>query len=183
MEKTSQDLMHEHEAILNALDVIEKMYEGVKKDKKVDYKDIEEIIVFLKVFADKCHHGKEEKFLFPALEEAGVKNQDGPIGVMLEQHKKGREFIKQMQNSIKNNTIDKDSFVEAASLYVSLLRNHIDKENKILFPMSDAKLSASKQKELFTSFEKLEKEVIGEGVHEKLHKVLERLEKKYMATT
>src|SRR5512140_269168 len=137
MEKTSQDLMHEHKAILNALDVIEKMYEGVKKDKKVDYKDVEEMIDFLKVFADKCHHGKEEKFLFPALEEAGVKNQDGPIGVMLEQHKKGREFIKQMQNSIKNNTIDKNSFVEAASLYVSLMRNHIDKENKILFPMSD----------------------------------------------
>ncbi len=97
METASQDLIHEHKAILIALDVIEKMYERVQNDKELDYKDIEDIIEFLKVFADKCHHGKEEDFLFPALEEVGIKNQDGPIGVMLAQHRQGRELIKLMQ--------------------------------------------------------------------------------------
>ena len=72
METASQDLVHEHKAIMVALDVIEKMYEKVGNDNLTDYEDIEEIIEFLKVFADKCHHGKEENYLFPALEEAGV---------------------------------------------------------------------------------------------------------------
>ena len=86
-----------------------------------------------------------------------------------------------MQSSIDNNSMDKNNFVEAASSYVALLRNHIEKENKVLFQMSDARLSASKQQELIHNFEKLEKEVIGGGIHEKLHIVLERLEEKYLS--
>lgn len=180
MEKTSQDLIHEHKAILIALNVIEKMYERIQNDKEVNYKDIEDIIEFLKVFADKCHHGKEEGFLFPALEEVGIKNQNGPIGVMLAQHKQGREFIKQMQESILNKTINKNAFVTSASSYVFLLRNHIEKEDTVLFPLSDTKLAASKQKELLKDFEGLEKNVIGEGKHEELHILLEKFKKKYL---
>ena len=67
MEKTTGDLMHEHKAIMKALDIIEQMDQRVRNDKKIDIKDIGEIIEFLKVFADKCHHGKEEVYLFPAL--------------------------------------------------------------------------------------------------------------------
>jgi hemerythrin-like domain-containing protein len=180
MEKTSQDLIHEHKSILIALNVIEKMYERIQNDKVVDCSDIEDIIEFLKVFADKCHHGKEEKILFPALEEVGIKNENGPIGVMLAQHKQGREFIKQMLGSIANKTINKNAFVSAASSYVNLLRNHIEKEDTILFPLSDVKLSPSKQIELWMNFEALEKNVIGEGKHEELHLLLEKLEKKYL---
>jgi hemerythrin-like domain-containing protein len=33
---------------------------------------------FLTVFVDKCHHGKEEEFLFPALEAAGIAREGGP---------------------------------------------------------------------------------------------------------
>lgn len=180
METASQELIHEHNAILIALNVIEKMYENIQNDKGIDYKDIEDIIEFLKVFADKCHHGKEEDYLFPALEEVGIKNQNGPIGVMLSQHKQGRELIKQMQESIVNEIINKNAFVDAASSYVNLLRNHIEKENKILFPMSDSKLSVSKQKELLNNFENFEKNVIGEGKHEEFHTLLGKFNKKYL---
>jgi hemerythrin-like domain-containing protein len=181
METVSQDLIHEHKAILVALNVIEKMWGNVQNNnKQTDYKDIEDIIGFLKVFADKCHHGKEEDFLFPALEKVGIKNEDGPIGVMLAQHKQGRELIKQMQESIVNKIINRNVFVDAASSYVNLLRNHIEKEDTLLFPLIDTKLSASKQKELLNNFENLEKNVIGEGKHEELHALLKKFKKKYL---
>ena len=180
MKTPGQDLIHEHKAILIALNVIEQMYKRVQNDKVIDNKDIEKMIEFLKVFADKCHHGKEEDYLFPALEEAGVKNQNGPIGVMLDQHKQGREFIKQMQESISNKLINKNAFVDAASSYVRLLRNHIEKENTFLFPVINAKLSLPKQQELLNNFEKLENDVIGEGKHEELHTLLEEFQKKYL---
>ncbi|MBG0859970.1 MAG: hemerythrin domain-containing protein [Bacteroidales bacterium] len=182
MKKASEDLIHEHETILTALDLIERMYERVQQGRETDVKDIEDMIGFLRLFADKCHHGKEEMFLFPALEVTGVKNQGGPIGVMLEQHRRGRELIKQMHDSIANNTINKKSFIEAASSYVTLLRMHIEKENTYLFPMCDDRLSQSKQKELLESFQKLEEEVIGHGVHEELHHLLNRLKKKFFQT-
>jgi hemerythrin-like domain-containing protein len=143
MKTASQDLIREHDAILVALNVLEKMYEKMQNDENVEYNDIEEMIDFLKVFADKCHHGKEEDFLFPALEKIGIKNKNGPIGVMLEQHRQGRELIKQLKESVINQKINKSSFVVAASSYVNLLRNHIEKENTMLFPMSDEMLLAS----------------------------------------
>jgi hemerythrin-like domain-containing protein len=181
METASQDLIHEHKTILIAVSVIEKMCVNVQNnDKQTDYKDIEEIIGFLKVLADKCHHAKEEDFLFPELEKAGIKNKNGPIGVMLAQHKQGRELIKQMQESIVNKIINKNAFVDAASSYVNLLRNHIEKEDSLLFPLSDTKLSASKQKELLKNFENLEKSVIRKGKGEELYILLVKLKGKYL---
>jgi hemerythrin-like domain-containing protein len=181
METTSQDLKREHDAIQVALNVMEKISQGIRADKEPDKKDIRDIIDFLKVFADKCHHGKEEVFLFPALEAAGIPNRNGPIEKMLEQHKMGRELIKNMESAVNGRTFDKVSYAEAAEAYIDLLRNHIDRENNFLFPMSDARLSREKQKQLLEDFEKLEKNVIGEGVHEKLHTLLNKLSKKYLS--
>jgi hemerythrin-like domain-containing protein len=180
MKTASQDLIHEHKAILIALNVIEKMVERIKNNEEIDPKDIEDIIEFLKVFADKCHHGKEEDFLFPALEKIGIKNENGPIGVMLAQHNQGRNLIKRMQESIEDNKINKNAFVDAGTEYVKLLRNHIEKEDTILFPLSDARLSVSEQKQLLIDFENLEENVIGKGKHEELHALLEKFKNKYL---
>ncbi len=97
---------------------------------------------------------------------------------MLSEHKQGRQLIKQMQESIADKAINRKAFVSAASSYVNLLRNHIEKENTILFPMGNIKLTAIKQKELLNEFENLEKNVIGEGKHEVLHALLEKFREK-----
>ena len=179
MERASQDLMHEHDAILFSLKVLEKICNMIESRKDVLIKDIIDLIEFLKLFADKCHHGKEEGFLFPALKEAGIP-EDGPIGVMLAEHTLGRNFIKQMQESVTDKTFRKEDFVQSARGYISLLRAHIEKENNVLFPMGDAKLSDAKQRELIESFEKFEEDVIGKGKHEDLHKQLETFNAKYL---
>jgi hemerythrin-like domain-containing protein len=180
MKRPSLDLMREHEAIQIALNVIELMSERVRLDKGIDPEDVRDMIRFLRVFADECHHGKEELFLFPALEEIGVQKEGGPIGIMLAQHKRGRELVNQMALSLKSDSINKDAFVESASNYVSLLREHIEKENTLTFPFTDANLPESKQEELMSDFERLEKEVIGDGVHEELHTLLERFSLEYL---
>jgi hemerythrin-like domain-containing protein len=180
MKTASEDLMHEHKAISIALSVIENTVKRIRNDEKIDFKDLEDMIDFLKVFADKCHHGKEEGYFFPALEKAGIRNENGPIGVMLSEHQQGRNFIKQMQESIINHTINKNAFVDAALPYVNLLRNHIAKENNVLFPMGDARLSESDQIELLNDFKNHEEKVIGEGKHEELHALLEKFQKKYL---
>ena len=99
---------------------------------------------------------------------------------MLSQHKQERELIKQMRESVVNKIINRNAFVDAATSYVNLLRNHIEKEDTLLFPLSDTKLSASKQKELLKNFENLEKNVIGEGKYEELYILLVKFKGKYL---
>jgi hypothetical protein len=67
-----EDLVHEHKAIKVMLSIMNKIAENIRNDQSVDTNDIEGIVDFLKTFADKCHHGKEENALFPALVEAGI---------------------------------------------------------------------------------------------------------------
>jgi hemerythrin-like domain-containing protein len=180
MEYASGDLMHEHDAILFSLKILDEIATRIESGEDVLLRDITDFIDFLKLFADKCHHGKEEGFLFPALEEEGIQNQYGPIGVMLEEHDAGRKFIKQMDLASTDNTINKEDFVKSARGYISLMRAHIKKENEVLFPIGDMKLSPSKQRDLLKAFEEFEDNVIGKGKHEELHEMLKNFKNKYL---
>ena len=59
-----------------------------------------ELVEFFQVFTDKCQHGKEEGFLFPALMKKGIQKNDGPIGVLLDEHEKGRRYMQQLKTLI-----------------------------------------------------------------------------------
>ena len=60
-----------------------------------------ELVYFLKIFGDKCHHGKEENYLFKELEKQRIPNEGGSIGVMLQEHQEGRMYIDLMSKSVK----------------------------------------------------------------------------------
>ena len=83
MINASEELRCEHELIKKALNLLEDIASGIVQKVKPDVSDLTELINFVIVFADKCHHGKEEDLYFPSLEEAGIPNHGGPIGVML----------------------------------------------------------------------------------------------------
>ncbi len=135
MGKATQDLRSEHDAILHVLEILDRALAGAEKDEDEMLRFGGELIRFLKTFADKCHHGKEENYLFEEMVQRGVPNEGGPIGVMLAEHKLGREYIAGMAEAIDLKDLAK--FSEAAGMYRDLLRPHIQKENTILFVMAD----------------------------------------------
>ena len=83
MNYASDDLINEHEGILWALNILEKITDDISNKKSINIADINDIISFFKLFSDKCHHGKEENIYFPALEKNRIQNGNGPIGQML----------------------------------------------------------------------------------------------------
>jgi hemerythrin-like domain-containing protein len=174
MGKATQDLRNEHDAILHVLKVVDNVVasETIEDDKIFKFGN--ELIYFLRIFADKCHHGKEENYLFEELIAKGVPNEGGPIGVMLQEHRLGREYISQMNQSLESK--DLMNFKSYAVKYRDLLRIHINKENNALFMMADKLLDDAKQNELFELFEKHEETVIGHGVHEELHSMIHKWE-------
>jgi hemerythrin-like domain-containing protein len=178
MSKAIADLMNEHEAILSAIQTLESMMVIMEKAPSVEPKDIHDFIGFLKEFADKCHHGKEEGLLFPALIQAGLPEKGGPIGVMLADHAQGRQFIREMEEALSPQ-VDRVKLAQAAKAYATLLRNHIQKENMMLFPMTEKMLTEAQLEQLYEGFEEHEEKVIGQGRHEELHAMLKSLQEKY----
>lgn len=180
----ANQLKEEHEGILLMLKILEKICARLEAKEKVEIDPLERIIEFIRVFADKCHHGKEEDLLFPELERAGIPKDHGPIGVMLVEHDQGRAYVKGMGEAIagfkKGDPQVGIDFVKNARSYISLLTQHIQKENNVLFPMGDKVLSKEKQQNLLKAFDKLESERIGVGMHESFHNLLNHLQEVYL---
>ncbi len=180
MKYASEDLTNEHEAILHGLAILEKIAGSAEAGTLKDVGDASAMIDFLKVFADTCHHGKEENILFPAMERSGIPKERGPIGQMLAEHEEGRKYIRAMAEAAGKTPLDARSFASEARGYIELLRAHIRKENTILFPMGDRAIPEPEQREILEAFERHEETVIGHGVHERLHAMLEDFSKKYL---
>ncbi len=176
----TKQLRDEHEGILTMLEIIDRMVE----QPQLAVERFEQALEFLKVFADRCHHGKEEEVLFPLLETKGIPRDNGPIGVMLSEHQMGRGFIKGMSDGLeqyKTGNPDALSVIRGnAHGYTDLLRNHIAKENDILFNMAERVLSEQEHQELAMKFEEIEAERIGMGRHQKFHQLLDEMETIYL---
>ena len=183
--KAIQDLRMEHDAVRLTLKVLERMAQKVERDGSLDKpQHMDHLLEFFTIFVDKCHHGKEEELLFPAMEQVGVARGKGPIGVMLREHELGRECVQKMKAAfslIKEDELQgaKD-FVRNARDYISLLNQHIDKENMVLFPMAERQLSEATLAELSKGFERIEEQKIGVGRHEEFHKMIDQLESAYL---
>ena len=90
MATATEILRKEHDAILRMLEVTEQVAEQLDRGEKVAPQTLDGLLEFFRLFADQCHHGKEEELLFPALERKGMPRQTGPIEVMLIEHDHGR---------------------------------------------------------------------------------------------
>lgn len=166
-------LEHEHEVILLVLDAAERESEKIAKSGTVNKARIYKFVDFFRNFADRCHHAKEEKHLFVMMEERGIPRQGGPIGVMLLEHEQGRRHVSAIAEALSAVEDDKreaaTTIAENLMAYVRLLRAHIDKENIILYPLGLQVLTEDDLKLLSESFDKVEAEEMGDGVHEKFH--------------
>ena len=159
--RLTERLTEEHKSIKEMLSVLGKVCEKLESGEDVDPEHVETIIDFIRGFADKCHHGKEEDLLFDAMEKAGIPSERGPIGVMLGEHDMGRGFIRGMSDALASYRLG-DSGVarviaENARSYITLLTNHIVKEDNVLYPMADARIPQEQQRELSVLFEEADR--------------------------
>ena len=179
MSKAIDDLKQEHDVILSSLQILDKFSADVSEGTAPAKIDLLNFVGFLKEFADNCHHGKEEKILFPALVEAGFSQHAGPIKVMLAEHLQGRDYMKQMDLAISSGP-DYLTFAYAARNYSSLLKNHIKRENDVLFPMAESTVDSARLEKISEAFDEYEEKVIARGRHEELQQLLNELRLKYL---
>ena len=177
--------MSEHRVIEKLLDVLEIVLSRIESRETINKEFFDTVIDFARNFIDKCHHGKEEEALFPLLEERGVSREGGPIGVMLFEHELGRDLVKELEDAVKrfyggDQEATRD-FVSAAREYISLLRQHIAKEDNVLFVIADQVIQEDEDTELIEKFERIEIERIGPGKHEEYIRRVEELAEKFLS--
>jgi hemerythrin-like domain-containing protein len=172
-------LKHEHKMILMVIDAIEKEVREVERTGKVDAERIGKMIDFVRNFADRCHHAKEEDILFVRMREKGMPSDSGPIAVMLKEHADGRKNISLaagvLQKAAEGDGPATTTMKNSLLAYAGLLRAHIQKEDNVLYPMADHMLSPEDLKDLIEAFDRVEREEIGEGVHKKYHELAQEL--------
>lgn len=134
-------LREEHKLILEVAYELDGKLTAENDGDPLDYDLVARCITFFRLFADACHHGKEEDLLFPGLEAEGVPRNTGPIAVMLYEHEQGRALVRTMAASLENardgDEQAGDDLRRAAEGFISLIVAHIGKEDNILFTMAD----------------------------------------------
>lgn len=184
--EATEVLMEEHRVIERLLDSLDLAAARLESGKPARPGFFIEAAEFIKGFADGCHHRKEEGFLFPALEAAGMPREGGPVGVMLHEHDLGRALTKAMREAAERlqsgDGSAQSAVVENARGYAALLRQHIQKENMILFRMADRFIQGAACERLTADFAQVEREETGAGVHEKYLGMLDGLEREARAS-
>ena len=181
-----ETLRHEHQAVRTALALLSLLRLRLTEPGRLDIAaDADALLEFFKVFVDKCHHGKEERLLFPLLEKLGMGKEVGPIGVMLHEHEQGRAAIRGMTSALERykegDPKAAADFSVHAYAYADMLDRHIDKENNVLFVLAERHLSVNQLEGLERDFVQLENDEIGRGRHEAFQALLANLAKTYTA--
>jgi hemerythrin-like domain-containing protein len=162
--KATDVLTDEHRIIEQVLNCLEEVADRYDAGEEFDRTSALEALDFFLTFADRCHHGKEERHLFPLLEARGLRRDDGPTGVMLHEHEEGRRLTAAMLGAVERGA--PREFVRHTRAYLKLLREHIRKEDQCLFPMADRVLGGADAASLARGFEEVEGVDMGGGTHE-----------------
>jgi hemerythrin-like domain-containing protein len=125
----------------------------VANNKAVAPEDVETIVGFLRAFEDNYHQAKEESALFPELTRTSVANE-ARFRHMIFEHDQERSLVNGLEDAL--HTQKGTEFVQFANSLVNLIRTHIHKEDKILFPIADEALSAEQDESVCQQLDKFQ---------------------------
>lgn len=173
-------LRAEHQIILRVVRILGRLMDRFEQAGEFAEAPLAKCVEFIRLFADACHHGKEEDLLFPVLESRGIPRDGGPIGVMLYEHQVARGFTKEMAGALTDartgDAAARTRFCKAARQYAALLTDHIYKEDNILFTMGDRVMSPDDQTALGTKFCTVNCRVFEGKRREELERIADQLE-------
>ena len=135
-------LRRDHDLIEKVIKSMKTTIQLLESGKKIHSSILLPVIDFSKNFTDVCHHTKEEKSLFPALEKTGMPTRMGPIAKMLMEHEITRKIGNKIEISAKDyfENGDASNLIFNLKEYVKHVTEHIWKENNRLFMMAEARL-------------------------------------------
>jgi len=172
-------LIDEHRLIVAVLDCLEEAADLLDSGETVSPEFFLDAADFVAGFADKYHHGKEEDILFMALTARDMPRDSGPVAVMLYEHDEGRKYTAAFRSAAERmKSGDKSAAADVVLNvfdYVNLLREHIMKENNVLFPMAEQIIPADAMREVRKDFQRVMDEGARNDIPAKYQALAEKL--------
>lgn len=175
-----QILIDEHKPIKTVLKAIRKLCLNIIDDGQVDHALFTQIIDFVRNYADKYHHQKEEDHLFNKMAElSNDPPNTGPIMGMLLEHDLGRNYIGNLERAIAahkaGNEEAKLDIIANAISYEQMLHSHIDKEDNVIYKMGERVLPSDQLTRLTELFDDIEQDPANKAVRDKYLNFAEEL--------
>ena len=172
-------LMEEHRVIERALECLGRMVEEAIAARKLKFIPAENIVDFFSGYADRWHHAKEEDLMFPLAASRGIAWDFDHIADLKQEHVKGRGHVRGMADSFREaahgSMEEVMNFARHAREYIDLLKGHILKEDRVVFPLIDRALGAEGHRALEASFQKVLEEDRGKNTDRRYRDIVAEL--------
>lgn len=170
-------LMVEHRLIERMVSIIKDALVQIESTRKVDPLFVDTAVDFIRTYADRTHHGKEEDILFRNLNKRPLTAEDRCVmKELLEEHVFGRQTTKTLvEANTRYRNGDESALTEIVSKLQTLVGfypKHIEKEDKIFFPASRSYFTDEEDQSMLEEFLEFDRKMI----HEKYKSVVERAE-------
>jgi hemerythrin-like domain-containing protein len=171
-------LMIEHRLIMRMISLIGKEVVSIEKNSVVNQSFIRSVVDFIRTYADRTHHGKEEDILFRDLAKKQLSGVDaGIMAELIHEHVFGRlttdEIVTLADAYQKGDTSALPRIATTLRKFADFYPRHIEKEDAVFFPLAMTYLSESEQKSMLDEFREFDANLI----HDKYKILVEALEK------
>ncbi len=160
-------LMIEHRLIERMLNIVNKVLIKIEKQETVDPVFVDTVVDFIRTYADRTHHGKEEDILFRELEKKEMSNDNRRImNELIEEHIFGRKITRELIEANDRYRRGENSALSIITAKLSTLVDfypkHIEKEDKVFFPASRVYLSEEEEQAMIKEFWEFDRKMIHE---------------------
>lgn len=156
-------LVEEHRLILRMIALLEKNAPVTAEGKYLNWQFYVDGLDFIRQYADRFHHAKEEDVLFNALVDNGMPKEHSPVAAMLMEHDQGRSFVRAMEAAVQEaqagRTDAYQTIADNALGYAALLRDHISKEDDILYPLAERVIPETMRSGILQGYQAAEAQV------------------------
>lgn len=159
----SQALVDEHRLILRMITLLEQNAARTAAGTYSNWQFYLDGVDFIRNYADRFHHAKEEDVLFEAMVKNGMPRENSPVAAMLMEHDQGRAYVRAMEAEVREvlkGLLGREQAIAKNALaYATLLREHISKEDDILYPLAERVIPEAMRDEILNGYQRAEEQV------------------------
>jgi hemerythrin-like domain-containing protein len=131
-------LMIEHRLILRMTKVLDRIHEECEGERRVGLSEVGAAVDFIRTYADRCHHGKEEDILFRRCREKTLTPELAQtMQLLLDEHVQGRALVAQFEAAAARHGQGEgsalDEIGELAARISAFYQTHIETEDQRFF--------------------------------------------------